>query len=124
MRCFLIGIAGFLFAGLVAAIAIPSYGDFRSRASLSETMSAVVPLRTKIAEALVKDPKSVAAVAGSATREPPAGANYLKVAADGTIVFRSAKHGQLMLFEPEVRQGTVTWKCVGSPPRDVPPDCR
>jgi len=124
MRCFLVGIAGFVFAGLIAAIAIPSYGDFASRASLAETINAAAPLRAKIAEALARDPRSVPGLASSATQEPLAGSNYLRVAADGTIVFRSAKHGQLMLFEPEVRQGVVTWKCIGSPPKEVPPDCR
>jgi hypothetical protein len=34
MRCFLIGIAGFLGAALLAAIAIPQYADFRSRKCL------------------------------------------------------------------------------------------
>ena len=119
MRCFLIGFAGFLVAGLIAAIAIPSYGDYTSRASLSETMAAIHPLRERIAEALVKEPRSIAT-----PREPIAGISYLKVMPDGAIVFRSAKHGQLIIFEPEVREKTVTWKCIGAPAKDVPSNCR
>ena len=120
MRCFLTGAAGFLVAGLIAAVAISSYGDYAARASLSETIVATHPLRERIAEALlVKEPRSIAA-----PREPIAGISYLKVMPDGTIVFRSAKHGQLIIFEPEVREKTVTWKCRGAPARDVPPNCR
>jgi len=124
MRCFVLGVVGFICAGVLAAIVVPSYGDFTSRASLSETMVATRPLREKVAEALSKDPKTLASLISSATKEPIAGVNFLRVAADGTIAFRSAKHGQLIIFEPVLRNGAVTWKCVGSPPTDVPPDCR
>jgi len=124
VRCFVIGIVGFICAGVLAAIVIPSYGDFTSRASLSETMVAIRPLREKVAEALSKDPKTLASLSSSATKEPITGVNFLKVAADGTIAFRRAKHGQLIIFEPVVRNGAITLKRVGSPPKHVPPDCR
>ena len=124
MRCFVLGIVGFICAGVLAAIVIPSYADLTSRASLGETMNAVGPLREKISEALSKDPKALSALSASAAKEPISGVSYLKVVADGTIAFRSAKHGQMIVFEPTMRDGAVTWKCIGSPPKDVPPDCR
>lgn len=119
MRCFLIGLVGFLVTGLVALIAILSYGDYTSRASLAETFVAVRPIREKVAEALVKEPRSVAR-----STQAIAGVSYLKVAADGTIVFRSSKHGQVIVLEPEVRGNEVSWKCIGAPAKDVPPECR
>jgi Tfp pilus assembly major pilin PilA len=126
MRCFLIGIAGFLVAALLAAIVIPQYADFRSRETLSEAMTAIAPLRMKIAEYLAKGPQKPTEAGNAALtpREPIPGVNYLKVMSDGTIVFRSARHGQLIVLEPEVRGSSVEWKCVGAPAREVPRHCR
>ena len=125
MRCFAIGIAGFLVAGLLAAIVIPSYGNYTSRATLSETMVAIAPLRDKIAESLSKTSRNPSDSGSAlAPRVSIPNVNYLKVMPDGTIVFRSAKHGQLIVYEPEVRGSTVVWKCIGSPAKDVPPTCR
>ena len=125
MRCFASGIAGFLVAGLLAAIAIPSYGNYTSRATLSEAMAAIAPLRDKVAESLAKTSRNSSDSGfASVPRELVPNVNYLKVMPDGTIVFRSAKHGQLIVYEPEVRGSTVVWKCIGSPAKDVPPTCR
>jgi type II secretory pathway pseudopilin PulG len=125
MRCFAIGIVGFLVAGLLAAIAIPSYGNYTSRATLSETMAAIAPLRDKIAESLSKTSRNPSDNGSAlAPRVSIPNVNYLKVMPDGTIVFRSAKHGQLIVYEPEVRGSTVVWKCIGAPVKDVPPTCR
>lgn len=94
MRCFLIGFAGFVVAAVVTMVAVAAYGDYASRASLSETIAAMGPLREKIAP-------------------------------DGTIVFRSAKHGQIIVFEPSVRENVVSWRCIGSKPeKNIPPNCR
>jgi Tfp pilus assembly major pilin PilA len=125
MRCFAIGIVGFLVAGLLAAIAIPSYGNYASRATLSETMVAIAPLRDKIAESILKTPRnpSITGLA-LAQRVSIPSVSYLRVMPDGTIVFRSAKHGQLIVYEPEVRESTVVWKCIGAPAKEVPPTCR
>ena len=123
MRCFLIGFAGFIVAGIVAMLALSSYGDYAARASVTATIAAAEPLRIKVAELLVQ--KS----AGTPLMPPKdaavAGANYLKVAADGTIILRSAQHGQIVVLEPTVRDNAVTWKCTASKPdKDIPPNCR
>ena len=119
MRCFLLGIVGFVLTAFVSTIAITSYGDFTARASLNETLVAVRPLRDKIGEALLKDPRAMAI-----PKESIPGVDFLKVSPDGTIVFRSTKHGSLIAYDPTVIRGAVTWKCVGAPAKDVPADCR
>jgi hypothetical protein len=125
MRCFAIGIVGFLAAALLAAIAIPSYGNYASRATLSETMVAIAPVRDKIAESLLKTPRNPSDNRlASAQQVSIPNVTYLRVMPDGTIVFRSAKHGQLIVYEPEVRGSTVVWKCIGAPLKEVPPACR
>ena len=125
MRCFAIGIVGFLAVALLAAIVIPSYGDYTSRATLSETMVAITPVREKIAESLLKTPRNSSdSGLASAQQVSIPNVSYLRVMPDGTMVFRSAKHGQLIVYEPEVRGSTVVWKCIGAPLREVPPTCR
>jgi hypothetical protein len=119
MRCFLIGFAGFFVAALVTVVAMASYADYSERASLGETMTSVAPLRNQVAESLANQP----GLPIRATTEIP-NVDYLKVTNDGTIVFRSAKHGQMIVFEPSVKGGAVSWRCIGSPGKTIPADCR
>lgn len=119
MRCFLLGFVGFFLAALMTTIAMSLYADYAARASLLETLLRIDPLRDRVAEALIREPHSVVQPA-----EAIAGVSYLKVTADGTIVFRSLKHGQIMVLEPKVQGRGVSWRCIGAPAKDVPPDCR
>jgi hypothetical protein len=105
-----------------------SYGDYAARASLSETMLSISPLRTEIAESIMKQ-RSVANAGASfkpaAEKQYFPATDYLKVTADGTIVFRSSRHGQIIVLEPSFRADAVTWRCVGSKPeKNIPADCR
>lgn len=128
MRCFLLGFAGFFIAVIVTAVALASYGDYAARASLSETMLSINPLRTEITENIMKQ-RTVASAGASlnpaAEKQSFPSTDYLKVTVDGTIVFRSSKYGQIIVLEPSFRSDSVTWRCVGSKPeKNIPPDCR
>ncbi len=128
MRCFLLGFAGFFLAALLTMFAAVSYGDYAARASLSETMQSVTPLQNQIAEIIVT--KNSVANAGDAlvpaiAKQSFPNADFLKVATDGTIVFRSSKHGQMIVLEPAIAANGVTWKCTGSKPdKNLPIKCR
>jgi Tfp pilus assembly major pilin PilA len=122
MRCFLIGVAGFVVTAVLAAVAIASYGDYAARASLAETMTSVVALRTQIAEGLVT--RSGLPIKVTTEIQAFPNVDYLKVTNDGAIVFRSAKHGQVIVLEPSIAGGAVSWRCIGAPAKDVPADCR
>ena len=128
MRCFLVGLAGFFVAAIVTTITMASYGDYAARASLSETMALVGPLRAEIAEIILRQRTAANAAASlkpPAEKRPLLSADYLKVTSDGTIIFRSSKHGQIIVLEPSFRADAVSWKCVGSKPeKNIPPDCR
>jgi hypothetical protein len=88
-------------------------------------MVAIAPVRDKIAESLLKTPRNPSDNRlASAQQVSIPNVTYLRVMPDGTIVFRSAKHGQLIVYEPEVRGSTVVWKCIGAPLKEVPPACR
>ena len=123
MRCFFIGFAGFFVATVLTMIAFASYGDYAARATVSATLAATEPLRTQIAGMIARPGAPRAPVQLTA---PPslAGADYVKVAADGTIVFRSAAYGQVIVLEPSVRDNAVSWKCIGSKPaKHIPSSC-
>lgn len=105
-----------------------SYGDYLARASLSETMLLIRPLRTEIAESIMKH-RAVSS-AGATLKLPTEkqtfpNTDYLKIATDGTIIFRNSKYGQIIVLEPSFSTDSVTWKCVGSKPeKNIPQDCR
>ena len=128
MRCFFVGFAGFFVAAFLTVVALASYGDYAARASLSETMLSISPLRTEIAENIMKQ-RAVASASASlklpAEKQFFPSTDYLKVATDGTIVFRNSKYGQIIVLEPSFRADSVTWRCVGSKPeKNIPQDCR
>lgn len=127
MRCFFLGFAGFFIAAIIAAVAISSYGDYAARASLDQTMASVDRLRIDIAENIVNHGTLTnSGVSLNSSKEKPAvsGADYLKVTNDGTIIFRSARHGQIIVLEPSYNAGVLNWKCVGSKPeKNIPPSC-
>ena len=122
MRCFFIGFAGFFAATVLTMIAFASYGDYAARATVSATLAATDPLRTQIAAMIA--PPGAASAPVQLTAPPLAGADYVKVAADGTIVYRSAAYGQVIVLEPSVRDNAVSWKCIGSKPaKHIPSNC-
>lgn len=128
MRSFFLGFAGFFLAALLTAIAFASYGDYTARASLADTEQSIAPLQTRIAENILA--KTSTADSGTALDPPVSISSYpdtdfLKVASDGTIVFRSKKHGQIIVLEPAYKAGIVSWKCTGSSPeKNLPIKCR
>ena len=128
MRCFLLGFAGFFIATLVAVVANAAYSDYGARASLSESMLSVSSLRMEIAENIMK--QRTVANAGASLKPSPEtrsfpSTDYVKVTAEGTIVFRNSKHGQIVVLEPSFHADSVTWRCVGSKPeKNMQPDCR
>lgn len=128
MRCFLLGFAGFFLAALLASIAIASYGNYAARASLSDTMQSVATLQNQISEFVMS--QGALANAGAAL-DPPVvkqsfpNVDFLNVSTGGTIVFRSRKHGQIIVLEPAFSAGAVNWKCTGSKPgKNLPTKCR
>ena len=128
MRCFFVGFAGFFVALFAALFIWASYSDFTARAALSLTWYEITPLREKITE-IIKKQRTVANSGVSLVQpikeQAVQSADYVKVASDGTIVFRSAKHGQIIVFEPSYAAGEVTWKCIGSKPeKNIPQECR
>ena len=128
MRCFFIGFFGFFIAAIVTTVALASHADYRARASLSKTMASIIPLRNDIEENIFKQG---AITNAGASLNPPIDkrsfptTDYLDVTTDGTIIFRSLAHGQIIVLEPSFRAGAVAWKCVGSKPeKNMQPDCR
>ena len=115
MRCFLYGFLGFFLAAIVAAFAMATYGDYAARASLSDTMQSMAPLQNQIAGIILA--QGTVVDAGTSLDPPMAKqsfpkTDYLKVSANGSIVFRSSKHGQIIVLEPTFQASAVGWRCL------------
>ena len=124
MRCFLLGFLGFFIAAILTMIAVASYGDYAARASLSKSMGSIANLQTTIVETILS--KGRVANSGAMLKPPSLPLiDYLKVSTDGTIVFRSAAHGQVVVLTPILKADKVSWACMGSKPvKNLPPNCR
>lgn len=128
MKCFLAGFAGFFLAAAATATLYVLYSDYRAAVSISNAMAAIGSMRTEIRDVLVD--RGAKANVG-AKLKPPAekrtypDIDYLRVMPEGTIVFRGAKYGQIIVLEPTLRGGEVAWKCTGSKPdKNIPRNCR
>jgi len=110
-----------------AAVLAPLYCDYDARAALSESLQQLAPYRDAIEENISKeDSIDVSGVVVSIPSEAFRSLNldYARVFPDGTIVIRHAKHHQVIIWEPSMTAGQISWRCVGGPRKDVPPECR
>ncbi len=128
MRCFLYGFPGFFISAILAAFAITSYGNYSARAILSNTMASIDPLKIQIAETILDQGivANIATVLQPELRlESFPLADYLKVDTDGTIVFRSAARGQIIVLESTFQTDKVSWRRTGSKlNKNWPTSCR
>lgn len=107
--------------GILAAIAIPAYQDYVTRAQTAEAFTLLDGAKVTVAEACT--------ITGTCTASNPttlvAGGKYVDVAAatvDGVITatFKaaaptaSAIQGATIVLTPTLGTGSVTWACAGS----------
>ena len=127
LKCFLLGMLGAIVVLAAAAVLAPLYCDYDARAALSESLQQLAPYRDAIEENISKeDSIDVSGVVVSIPSEAFRSLNldYARVFPDGTIVIRHAKHHQVIIWEPSMTAGQISWRCVGGPRKDVPPECR
>jgi hypothetical protein len=126
-KCFLLGMSGAIVVLAAAAVLVPLYCDNAARVALAESLRQLAPYRDTIAENASKEGSvEGSGVEGAIPSEAFPGLNvdYARVFPDGTIVIRHAKHSQVVIWEPSMTAGQISWRCVGGPPKDVPPECR
>ncbi|MDX1401994.1 MAG: pilin [Kiloniellales bacterium] len=126
-RCLVMGASGAVLVLLAAAVLIPAYGDYLGRATLSEVLAELESYRHEIAEKATNQGTMENAGVGVAISPEDSlrlGVNYARIFSDGTIVFRHGRYEQVIVWEPTMAGGNVTWRCVGGPRKSVPPWCR
>ena len=114
---------------LVAAgafIIYPQYADYRSQAQTTVMLNFIrVELQDKIdAKALQL---GTLEGAGRGISMTPSTGNFLRsvhVDPNGVIIAKGGKRGQLLVLQPSLASGKVTWRCVGGADDDVPSLCR
>ena len=127
LKCFLLGMLGAIVVLATVAVLAPLYCDYDARAALSQSLQQLAPYRDAIAEHVAKEgsaERSGVAVSIPSEAFRSLNLDYARVFPDGTIAIRHAKHHQVVIWEPSITAERISWRCVGGPRKDVPPDCR
>ncbi len=130
--------------GILAAIAIPAYQDYTTRAKVTEVVNAMAPAKTSISEFFISQGSmpATAATAGFNTRvgskyvsvltynKPSANSAVLTVAASTTAIGGGVAASDTIDMQGSGAPGqNVDWDCVPGaaqpiPSRFLPADCR
>ena len=115
---------GALLVLISAAVVIPLYGDYRSRAESMNWLQNIRPIQFAVADNAIKlNTLSNSGVGIKVPHEFRSGPNVI-IRSDGMILIHGQKYGQLVALIPELSRSKVTWKCLGGSAKDVPPSCR
>ena len=126
-RCFFVGVLGAVLVLGAAAILVPTYGDFQDRAALDETIGELDPYRDKIARNALSQgsiERSGVGIQISSEDLSRLSLDFARIFPDGTMAVRHAQYHQVVVWEPSIADGKVSWKCIGGPRQSVPPQCR
>lgn len=127
LRCLFAGALGAVLVLIAAAVLIPAYGDYRGRATLTEAMSELDSYRFDISEratTLGKTEGSGTGIVVSPGDMARLGFDYVRIFSDGTIAARHGKYHQVIIWEPTISSGEVSWRCLAGPRKSVPAWCR
>jgi uncharacterized membrane protein YhaH (DUF805 family)/Tfp pilus assembly protein PilE len=125
-------IVGIAFIGILAAVAIPAYGDYTQRAKISEVILTGSALRTAVTEHYLETrrlPSTVKELKGAPAGESKWGKATL--ADNGVIVLTlspqmGATADKTILLQPRVAGENLEWDCTGGTlqPKYRPARCR
>ncbi len=127
LKCLFTGMLGAVLVLGAAAALIPAYGDYAGRAALDETLWRLETYREKVARTASRHGSVESSGVGvliSADDYRSLNVDYARVFPDGTLVIRHANYHQVVVLEPSMAAGQVSWKCFGGPRDSVPPSCR
>lgn len=131
-----VAVFGVFIIGILAAIAIPAYSDFRNRAQVASLTILVTPWRMAIEEHYVEQRKLPGRVADLGKDAPPREADNsngsISLGPNGalTLTFSPAAGslaGKTMVYRPDSGAGGgLSWDCTGGTlePRYRPASCR
>ena len=125
MKAFVLGALGALAVLTAAALIVPMYADYVTRAqSASWVARARAPTMAAIAEVAKRNGTVRGSGVGIALPdlgpEPP---EHVQITEDGTLVMHGGRDGQFMVWTPVLVDDSVVWTCRGGSGRDVPSSC-
>ena len=120
--------------GILAAVALPAYQDYTTRAKISEGIGLASAAKSAVSEYRVSqaDWPTGNTTAGLATRISSKYVSNVVVQAAGgaiTVTYTAdsgADAGDVIVFRPSFENGTVDWTCTGGDVQDSyrPANCR
>ncbi len=119
--------------GILAAVALPAYQDYTTRAKVSELMLSASSARTCVTEAVqsagggLSYPAAISvdcvpAVVGKVVGSGTTVSGVVSVA--GSTATNSVGVAITITMTPTITNGTLTWTCNGSTAKYVPGSCR
>ena len=119
--------------GILAAVALPAYQDYTTRAKVSELMLSASSARTCVTEAVQSagggtafpvaiTADCVPAVVGKVIASGTNASGVVTVA--GNTAATSVGVAITITMTPTITNGTLTWTCNGSTAKYVPGSCR
>lgn len=102
--------------------------EFTPKNFVSLSVANTAPLKIEIAKALIAFPGKPVPQAGPLQLPPPSGLASMKydfgwVTTGGAIVIQNTKFAVVVLQEPTLDQGRVTWSCIVHPVEAKPNLC-
>src|SRR3990170_2669281 len=113
--------------GMLAAVAIPAYNDYMTKAKLSAVVSGSQPVREALARYYQAKQRIPGSLKMAGAPSQLADGTTLSLAPKGMILIASTAHGELIFTPSADDNGRITWSCSngeGMKPTQLPPACR
>lgn len=101
----------------------PPYGDYTTRAKVSEMLLSLSAVRSEVTQRAERA-GSLAGTGKGIAPSPSKWNSFSFVGSDGTALAYNAGFGVLVLIQPSIEAGRISWVCEGYPEREIPSSCR
>lgn len=112
----------------LVAVACSPVDEITPRKYVGLIVGHTASVKNEIAKSLISDPQKPVPQAGALQLPPPPGLAPMKfdfgwITKSGAIVIQSKEYGVIVLQEPALTHGEITWSCVVSPADAKPNLC-
>ncbi len=121
MKAFFLGMIGSLFALLLVAIVVPLYSDYEDRAYTENAITIIKPLKDEISNQILLNKKVEVQVEKYTSRKE---IQKMHVFPEGHIAMKVGENGQILILFLEIKNGKISWSCLGGFNETMPPECR